>query len=141
MVEPDGLEQHGKFFLYGGQGLHLPARNTGVRRVFTCFPAGRDHSESTMNAKDPQANNASSAGVEKYLRATERGRRSLSPLPSDIPVANTLSIPKNRSTGNLLAHAAGADISGRLPFSIDGGLAAADYDTMSRWVENSIVPV
>ncbi|KAM0162619.1 hypothetical protein ACHAPG_001644 [Botrytis cinerea] len=42
-----------------------------------------------------------------------------------------LSIPKNRSTGNLLAHpSAGADRA-RIRFSFDDGLAAAEFDTMS----------
>ncbi|KAF5873921.1 putative serine threonine-protein kinase ppk6 protein [Botrytis fragariae] len=43
-----------------------------------------------------------------------------------------LSIPKNRSTGNLLAHASAGPDRARIRFSFDDGLAAAEFDTMSR---------
>ncbi|TGO82298.1 hypothetical protein BPOR_0869g00020 [Botrytis porri] len=42
-----------------------------------------------------------------------------------------LSIPKNRSTGNLLAHASAGPDRARIRFSFDDGLAAAEFDTMS----------
>ncbi|KAA8568410.1 hypothetical protein EYC84_007443 [Monilinia fructicola] len=42
-----------------------------------------------------------------------------------------LSIPKNRSTGNLLAHASTGTDKARIRFSFDEGLAAAEFDTMS----------
>ncbi|RAL58527.1 hypothetical protein DID88_004030 [Monilinia fructigena] len=43
----------------------------------------------------------------------------------------SLSIPKNRSTGNLLAHASTGADKARIRFSFDEGLAAAEFDTMS----------
>jgi hypothetical protein len=59
---------------------------------------------------------------------TDRGR-SLSPLHDQ------LLLPKNRSTGNLLAHAPGTERA-RIRFSFDAGMAA-EYDTMSRSVFES----
>lgn len=68
----------------------------------------------------------SSAGADVLSSTSERGRRS--PSPSD------LLIPKNRSTGNLLAHASNGTEKARIRFSFDAGLAAAEYDAMSRLV-------
>ncbi|KAK6605585.1 serine/threonine protein kinase [Botrytis cinerea] len=65
-----------------------------------------------------------SAFENKTAREPDRDR-SVPLRPAD------LSIPKNRSTGNLLAHpSAGADRA-RIRFSFDDGLAAAEFDTMS----------
>lgn len=67
-------------------------------------------------------------GLDISSETTGRGRRSQSP-PSE------LLIPKNRSTGNLLAHATKPPErteQTRIRFSFDAGLAAAEYDTMSR---------
>ncbi|ESZ97589.1 hypothetical protein SBOR_1990 [Sclerotinia borealis F-4128] len=44
---------------------------------------------------------------------------------------SNLSIPKNRSTGNLLIHASTGTDRSRIRFSFDEGLAAAEFDTMS----------
>lgn len=67
------------------------------------------------------------AGVDILREKSERGgARSLSPRPGD------LHIPKNRSTGNLLAHS-GTE-KARIRFSFDAG-AAAEYD-MSRLVRS-----
>ncbi|KAK2630223.1 hypothetical protein QTJ16_001043 [Diplocarpon rosae] len=62
-------------------------------------------------------------GVDSHCEPSERGRRSPSPGPSQ------LAIPKNRSTPNF-AH--GGTEKARIRFSYDAGLAAAEYDTMSR---------
>ncbi|KAN0114921.1 Pkinase domain containing protein [Hyaloscypha variabilis] len=62
-------------------------------------------------------------GVDMHPGGTDRGR-SLSPLHDQ------LLLPKNRSTGNLLAHAPGTERA-RIRFSFDAGMAA-EYDTMSR---------
>lgn len=66
------------------------------------------------------------SGVDTHQSNTERGRRSQSP--------SELLIPKNRSTGNLLAHAQKGTEKARIRFSFDAGLAASEYDTMSRLV-------
>ena len=65
-------------------------------------------------------------GVDIHRTKSDRGRRSPSPAPAEIH------IPKNRSTGNLLAHA-GTE-KARIRFSFDAGMAAAEYDSMSRLV-------
>lgn len=71
-----------------------------------------------------------SAFENKTAREPDRDR-SVPLRPAD------LSIPKNRSTGNLLAHpSAGADRA-RIRFSFDDGLAAAEFDTMSRLVSGA----
>jgi hypothetical protein len=67
-----------------------------------------------------------SAGVETNPADSERGR-------SQSPPAPGLSIPKNRSTGNLLANVPKSAEKARIRFS-DAGLTAAEYDTMSRLV-------
>ena len=72
------------------------------------------------------ADTCSPVGVDIHTSNSERGRRSQSP--------SELLIPKNRSTGNLLAHAPKGTEKARIRFSFDAGLAAAEYDTMSRLV-------
>lgn len=76
------------------------------------------------------ANIYPSPGVEQPRGSSDRGRRSPSPGPAQ------LSIPKNRSTPNF-AHA-GTE-KARIRFSFDAGLAAAEYDTMSRLVSRHLV--
>ncbi|KAI9737709.1 MAG: hypothetical protein M1818_005713 [Claussenomyces sp. TS43310] len=63
--------------------------------------------------------------TDKNFHAAERGRQSLSPSrPAD------LHIPKNRSTGNLLAHGRGAEKQ-RIRFSFDAGMPNTDYDSLT----------
>jgi len=73
-----------------------------------------------------------STGVDIQQGNSDRGRRSsLSPIAHE-----QLLIPKNRSTGNLLAH--GGTEKARIRFSFDAGVAAAEYD-MSRLVPGGLV--
>ncbi|KFY87877.1 hypothetical protein V498_06988 [Pseudogymnoascus sp. VKM F-4517 (FW-2822)] len=76
-------------------------------------------------------------GDDVYLRSPERGRRGNTPESADYDTnrlthTSSLSIPKNRSTSNLLAKRSGSTNKdkGRIRFSFDGG--AHDYDTLSR---------
>ncbi|KFY15919.1 hypothetical protein V492_01676 [Pseudogymnoascus sp. VKM F-4246] len=69
-------------------------------------------------------------GDDVYPRSPERGRRGNTPENADYDT-NILTLPKNRSTSNLLAQgSAPAKDKGRIRFSFDGG--AHDYDTLSR---------
>ncbi|KAL2074690.1 hypothetical protein VTL71DRAFT_8469 [Oculimacula yallundae] len=68
-----------------------------------------------------EPNGQTQHGVDSPRGTSDRGRRSPSPAQ--------LSIPKNRSTPNF-AHS--ATEKARIRFSFDAGLAAAEYDTMSR---------
>lgn len=65
-------------------------------------------------------------GVDSH--SPERGRlRGAQNQPSE------LLIPKNRSASNLLTHSSKAE-KGRIRFSFDAGMPAADLDSMSRLV-------
>lgn len=66
----------------------------------------------------------------KTAREADRDR-SVPLRPSD------LSMPKNRSTGNLLAHASTGTDRAKIRFSFDEGLAATEFDTMSRLVSGA----
>lgn len=70
-------------------------------------------------------------GEVTYPAERQRGR-------SQSPAVPDLSIPKNRSTGNLLANAPRGAEKGRIRFS-DAGLTAAEYDTMSRSVLSAVL--
>ncbi|KAH8595666.1 hypothetical protein B0O99DRAFT_152423 [Bisporella sp. PMI_857] len=72
-----------------------------------------------MLEPDGQNNN----GVDQYI---ERGRGRNQNLPSE------LLIPKNRSTGNLLAHGTTGGDRSRIRFSFDAGMVAEQLDSMSR---------
>ncbi|KAH8658678.1 hypothetical protein BGZ60DRAFT_531363 [Tricladium varicosporioides] len=61
----------------------------------------------------------------------ERGRRTEGP--------GELLLPKNRSTGNLLAYGQKGTEKARIRFSFDAGSAVAEYDTMSRLVLGILV--
>lgn len=69
---------------------------------------------------------ALAVGADTLSSNSDQGRRSQPP--------SKLLIPKNRSTGNLLAHASKNTDKSRIRFSFDAGLAAGEYDTMSRLV-------
>ena len=75
---------------------------------------------------DPELSVLLHPGQDSHPEDPERGR-SLSPVAAD------LSIPKNRSTGNLHANAPKGPEKARIRFS-DAGLTPAEYDTMSRLV-------
>jgi protein-serine/threonine kinase len=78
------------------------------------------------------------AGVDSKSHSPERGRRGFSPRSVNLEPAN-LSIPKNRSTGNLLAHGARHEERDRqrIRFSFDAG--RFDYDSMSRLVASMLI--
>lgn len=76
-------------------------------------------------------------GDDVYPRSPERGRRGNTPENADhdtnsLTHTSSLTIPKNRSTSNLLVQGSGSTNKdkGRIRFSFDGG--AHDYDTLSR---------
>ncbi|OBT90272.1 hypothetical protein VE02_01273 [Pseudogymnoascus sp. 03VT05] len=75
-------------------------------------------------------------GDDVYPRSPERGRRGNTPEYADhdtntLTHTNSLNLPKNRSTSNLLSQGSGTEKNkGRIRFSFDGG--AHDYDTLSR---------
>lgn len=66
-------------------------------------------------------------GVEQSTER-ERGRSRITNPPSE------LVIPKNRSTGNLLAHGTGGVDRSRIRFSFDAGMGHADLDSLTRLV-------
>lgn len=68
-------------------------------------------------------------GVDSHSDSPERGRRGCRP-SAEGQRANILNLPKNRSTGNLLQHAARSieKDKARIRFSFDAG----ERDTMSR---------
>lgn len=70
-------------------------------------------------------------GVDTYLQSRERGRRAYSPNATDHDT-NSLTLPKNRSTGNLLQHGARSSDKekGRIRFSFDAGVL--EHDAISR---------
>jgi protein-serine/threonine kinase len=69
-------------------------------------------------------------GAEILHDGEERGRSKLSLSPP-------LQLPKNRSTGNLVASGDTSD-KARMRFSFDAGAAAADYDALTRFVLDQI---
>ena len=101
------------------------------------FKQGAVHAKPTQ-AAEPQLHSCyqylrlTLLGDDAYQRSPERGRRGNTPEDADQD-SNSLTLPKNRSTGNLLSQAAKPDKDkGRIRFSFDAGAHDYDYDTISR---------
>ncbi|KAI9646212.1 serine/threonine protein kinase [Ciborinia camelliae] len=82
--------------------------------------------------KTDTSNNHAPAFEKKTAREPDRG--SSSPLRPSDP-----SIPKNKSTGNLLAHASTGTDKSRIRFSFDEGLAVAEFDNTMSSTRSPIV--
>jgi hypothetical protein len=143
MLEPDGPNHHGEYISVDLTSANIPLLPPGCmfdRHARYLVRSKRDTTLAT-HTRDPSlwtfhfnvfihcrlmTDTCSPVGVDIHTSNSDRGRRSQSP--------SELLIPKNRSTGNLLAHAPKGTEKARIRFSFDAGLAAAEYDTMSRLV-------